>query len=702
VRLANIVEPGGDDYTHGVPVTTAVGVTKKTYFAEATTGVPDPTLYNASITTIGTDWPFQPVAPTSASNLTLVPNVNTGAAFSAPLFVPASDGSGLTQAPSTALNLSVCNPSTPTTSAAPVCPGISAYPYYSPTAYPEPSTPTTQPSWDLLDGYLRVEYLNAAGQWIGVTREWLKLGFARGTTPPTGGAGTNPINPNAILVLQEPADRNADGNIDSTGATPGYSTSTSSSKVTTTGPPCIGWSQKPHIDANCNKWTSTTTTVVTTTYTPFPGNPPEVTKDPVTVDWRYGDGSVGAALSPTMYNWYPINFYDAREGEIRDVPNDSSCTPMGIMNAVEVDVANLKAWLAGNIGTNGPNVDTTQYNGYILYFSDRRGMLASPNGTPGVADKNTKTGDSGFEDSVNASVQAGTPDGALETIPAKKLLSPEDVNENGLLDNFGGGNLGLGFGYIGGNYSSTKSVNARINSNNDPWLTTTGRIPSSALTNSCNMGQKNWVSGARHVLRLVDGSLGNLPLPGFTVASENPLYVLGDYNSSSADPMWANAGAIEPSHSAASVIADAVTTLSNNWSDLTSFQHPTASGSRVASTTYYRMAISAGKNINFPLPAWVAPTAGNSYDFGTDGGLHNFLRLLENWSNQTLNYKGSLVSMYYSTYATGAFKDNTDYSPPARNYIFDPLFADQNNLPPGTPMFRDVDSLSYRQSFASK
>jgi len=403
-----------------------------------------------------------------------------------------------------------------------------------------------------------------------------------------------------------------------------------------------------------------------------------------------------------MYNWYPINFYDAREGEIRDVQQDTSCTPMGIMNAVELDVANLKAWLAGTTGTNGPNVDAAPYNGYIVYFSDRRGMLPSPNGTPGVSDPNTKTGDSGFEDSVNASVKAGTPDGSLETIPANKVVSPEDVNENGLLDNFGGGNLGLGFGYIGGNYSSSKSVNALINSKSDPWLTTTGRIPDSVLTNSCNMGQKNWVSGARHVLRLVNGSLGNLPTPGMTVASENPLYVLGDYNSSAADPTWANAAAAEPAHSAASVIADAVTTLSNSWSDLVSFRHPTASGSRVATTTYYRMAVAAGKNINFPSPAWVAPVAGNSYDFGTDGGLHNFLRLLENWGGQTLNYKGSLVSMYYSTYATGTFKDSTDYSPPTRNYIFDPLFSDQNNLPPGTPMFRDVDSLSYRQSFASK
>ena len=34
--------------------------------------------------------------------------------------------------------------------------------------------------WNLIDGWLRVEYQNAAGAWVGVTTEWLQLGFARG------------------------------------------------------------------------------------------------------------------------------------------------------------------------------------------------------------------------------------------------------------------------------------------------------------------------------------------------------------------------------------------------------------------------------------------------------------------------------------------------------------------------------------------
>jgi hypothetical protein len=71
------------------------------------------------------------------------------------------------------------------------------------------------------------------------------------------------------------------------------------------------------------------------------------------------------------------------------------------------------------------------------------------------------------------------------------------------------------------------------------------------------------------------------------------------------------------------------------------------------------------------------------------------------WGGQTLNYKGSMASLYYSTYSTGREKNdsNTTYDPPAPNYIFDHLFTQPQNLPPGTPLFRDIDNLSYRQSF---
>jgi Tfp pilus assembly protein PilX len=669
VRLANYSDAeNGDNYTNGFPTSAAAtmpalggGDAYTTMFATATTGMPDYSQWSSTKNTVPSDWPYFPTAPL-ASYVTLH---NPGGPAAPPLVVQLLGGSAGNQGGGGTLCTGVTG--TYLKTSPPTCPG---FPYFTFTAAPAPS------SWNLIDGYLRVEYVDAGGATHPVTREWLGLGFARGLTPPTA-PGTNPISPNAILLLQEPADRNENGSID-LGAAGSVSAGTG----------CTGTPQK------C------TFTVKQTT-------PSEVVQDatlaalatPITSYW-YGDQKA-ATPSLTQMNWYPINFYDAREGEARGTTQaNASCTPMGIMNAVEIDVGNLQQWLLGNTGLNGKNVDNKTFNGYILYFSDRRGMLPDPNPNPPVDVAGVKTGDSGFEDVVNANVQLGTPDGNLEPTPVNKVLSPEDVNENNALDTFGTNNLGLGFGYIGG-----KSVNSLINSGavDDPFLTAAGRIqPGPGPANSCSIGQKNWVSGARHTLRLVDGSLGNVPLPGFTVAAENPVYVMGNYNSSAADPMWLGdpKTTLEPSHSAASIIADAVSLISNDWSDIVSFQNPTQEANRkVVNKSYYRMAIAAGKNINFPCPGYATPAAGSSGDFGTDGGVHNFLRYLENWNNVDLYYKGSLVSMYYATYATGTFKDGVAYSPPTRHYIFDPLFSQAANLPPGTPLFRDIDNLSYRQSF---
>ncbi len=692
VRLANYKDTdNGVDYSHGVPQTSmaklADGGYPTVYFATASTAVPDPTNWNNNYTTtaIDADWLFGPLKPAPVVTLW-----DQGANI-APYMVADPNSNGITKAPALP-SLSLCTPSTPVNSPnpPPVCPTTTAYPYYTPLAAPAgpPAVPANNSTWNLLDGYLRVEYLNAAnGQYIPVTQEWLALGFARGLQPPTA-AGTNPINTNAILLLQQPADRNANGTIDAVGAPPNY---TSTCTARNHSGSCIAW-----------------------TYTPYPGKPPEVTVDPATNSPYFGDSSQAAgSQSPSQYNWYPINFYDAREGEARDaVTGDNSCTPSGIMNAVELDMGNLKQWLAGTTGASGPSVNYINQNGYVVYFSDRRGMLPNPNGTQ-VDAANTKTGDSGLEDVVNSATANGTPDGALDPTPVGKTSSPEDVNLNNKLDNWGAQNLGLGMGYIpaipanvaaGTAYASGNQVNSRVNATAAPDAYVVGnRIP------NCSVAQGNWVSGARHVLKLVDGSLGNMPLRpdngqgGVTIGSENPVYIFGNFNSNAADPVWGG-GANQPGESAAAVIADAVTVLSNNWSDwnsiLTAATQPNPN--RWASTTYYRVAVAGGKNVNFPFPGWETAV---DYGFGTDGGVHNFLRFIEDWQDPgaTLNYMGSLVSLYYSTYNTGTFKccAYSVYQPPTRNYIFDPNFTQPQNLPPGTPFFRDIDNLSYRQNFAA-
>ncbi len=450
--------------------------------------------------------------------------------------------------------------------------------------------------------WMRIEYSDNAGAWHGITRDWLSWSFSRQYNLPPSGPGTDPYNPNAIIILQQM-------------------------------------------------------------------NP----------------GANSPIGNPNAF--YPINFYDTREGEMRDAAN--GCAVNGIMNAVEINVGNLALWLAHQApyttGNDAGNlVNFTSQNGYILYFSDHRGMLPDPNpSNGGQTPANVISGESGLEDVVNSGQSLGstTPDGALE--PATYYLySPEDADQNGRLDNWGGQNIGYGFG---------------VNTNTAP--------PNPYLTTNCaTTGLSNAVSGARHVLKLVGGGMNGgvsyLPVRpdngqgGFTVTSENPVYVQGNYNSGPSDPMWGGGSNTTP-HSAAAIIADTVSVLSNNWNDGNSLANPTALGNRPATTSYYRMAVAAGKNIPFPQPNW-----GAAQDFGTDGGIHNFLRYLENWGGQQLFYNGSLVSMYYSEYNTGVFKCCTVvYSPPTRNYSFDTLFLNPANLPPGTPMFQDVVNLSYHQNF---
>jgi hypothetical protein len=483
-----------------------------------------------------------------------------------------------------------------------------------------PTTGNACPApWSLVDGWLRVEYKNAAGNWTGITTEWLARGFARDVAPPT--APLTGIHPNAILIFQERADRNANNSA---------------------------------LDA-----------------ADAPNN--------------IVDG--GTLATSSRYSWYPINFYDPREGFPRDVAPagmvNGSCYANGIMNAVELNVGNLQRWIQGVGGGTGPLVENTSQNGYLLYFSDRRGMIADPNATP-VA--NVTTGEYGFEDVINRGSVTGTPDGNLE--PASYyLFSPEDVDQNNTLDRWGAADVGNGFGLAAG---------ATVN---NPYKS----------VDCLNRGRQNLVTGARHVLRLIDGGLNNLPYPGaaskgvggFTVASENPVYIWGNYNSDNTDPFWTAPppppAPVDINHAAAAVIADSVTLLSNAWTDLNDMSNTLNLGARVPTNTYYRLAIAGGKNINFPQPNNCAAACN---DFGTDGGVHNFLRYLENWGGVTLSYRGSLVSLYYSQYNTGTFKCcNLVYGAPNRNYYFDTAFLDPTKLPPGTPMLQDVVNLTYWQDF---
>jgi hypothetical protein len=401
-------------------------------------------------------------------------------------------------------------------------------------------------------------------------------------------------------------------------------------------------------------------------------------------------GVCNAALSTTSQNsndYWPNVLYDTREGNFRDPtadPADHTLALGGMMNYVALDVGNLKKWLAGTVapfaGLSG--VNALNQNGFVVYFSDRRNnknQAATP----------VETGEYGFEDVVNPAANAttGLPmSGALETGEDVNAPTPLPVVAPfyvPVLDIYGQfPQICLATTAVTMGCTGTPAAPLIAASNPRPWTTTQFQW----------IGMMNRPVHFRRALKLVNGGLGNLPAPGLSVASENPVYVQGNYNASSTVLST-------DVHQAAAVLADAVTVLSNNWNDANSFQSPNDKVGRSATTTGYRMAVVAGKSLSFPYPAGTLATASGYFLFGTDGGVANFLHYMEDWPmGSSVNYRGSIVSLFISRQATGTYKCcERVYQYTARNYIFDTDFLLPALLPPATPMFRDVNTLTFRQ-----
>jgi hypothetical protein len=72
--------------------------------------------------------------------------------------------------------------------------------------------------------------------------------------------------------------------------------------------------------------------------------------------------------------------------------------------------------------------------------------------------------------------------------------------------------------------------------------------------------------------------------------------------------------------------------------------------------------------------------------------------MLEDWAGQTINYRGSIVSLYTARQWIGIYRANSNtYAPGTRAFAFDTDFLTPTLLPPGTPMFRDINTLKFRQ-----
>jgi hypothetical protein len=180
-------------------------------------------------------------------------------------------------------------------------------------------------------------------------------------------------------------------------------------------------------------------------------------------------------------------------------------------------------------------------------------------------------------------------------------------------------------------------------------LSSTGKFPANGLLYAANYGEGTGVNA--NGIRLMNGATlaSNL-----TVATPDPLYVWGDYNTTSEKP--------------ASVICDSLNLLSKAWDD-----SKTRGNLPKAQSTTYNTAVVTGNT----------ETVGSSYN----GGLENLPRFHEDWSGQTSTIKGSFVKPWFSQYATGAWVYGSDrYEAPNRNWSYNTAFNNVANLPPFTPM----------------
>jgi len=158
---------------------------------------------------------------------------------------------------------------------------------------------------------------------------------------------------------------------------------------------------------------------------------------------------------------------------------------------------------------------------------------------------------------------------------------------------------------------------------------------------------------------------------GLTIVSVNPIYIKGNYNTStnSGDTVPSNGGTYtDPDASGyarkfSAVIGDSVTLLSAGWSDTNSTQAHCNERPASANTT-----------VNSALVGGIVPSGGGNYS----GGGENFLRILEDWKTKTMCIYGSMVQLYTSVQSNTPWNGAGNLSKPPliTKFYWDPNFSD--------------------------
>jgi hypothetical protein len=188
-------------------------------------------------------------------------------------------------------------------------------------------------------------------------------------------------------------------------------------------------------------------------------------------------------------------------------------------------------------------------------------------------------------------------------------------------------------------------------------------------------------------IRVING--GQVPEGGITIASENPVYIKGDFNSGRTSSIEPPSNTGDPTDSEATgytrqpslIAADAVMLMSNNWNDS---NHDKSLTERIASPTTVNAALIAGN---------VATSLVNNYS----GGAENFVRFLEDWTGKSFTYYGSMIQLYQSAQANSPWATNAinTYASPSLKWYFDSNLT--TNSPPSTQS-SNMTTVSYLQA----
>ncbi len=196
------------------------------------------------------------------------------------------------------------------------------------------------------------------------------------------------------------------------------------------------------------------------------------------------------------------------------------------------------------------------------------------------------------------------------------------------------------------------------------WVTSTD-IDIGRLNTSGYFPSDGVLYASREVIRLKNGSSVLAPM---TVATNNPLYTIGHFNTVNKKPVG--------------LMTDALTILSGDWKDSKS---SSSLSNRVASNTTVNCCFMTG-NQN-------TGEGGSSYN----GGLENLFRFLEKWDGKTMTFRGSMVDTWNSEQAVGYWSYGVYYTAPNRDWRFDADLLDPTKLPPGYPKINVLQKVSWSE-----